>query len=80
MLSLGDKSLSLDQLLGGLRGEERQQHRSLRPASRELLAHHLPGLTLHFLGGDIGSSHLGDYAAGRRACQKSQCCRSQELR
>src|SRR5579863_1386865 len=70
VLSLRNQSLPLDQLLGSLRREEWQQHRGLRPTARKLLADHFPGLTLNFQACNIGSSHLGDHAAGWSAAAK----------
>src|SRR5277367_5569205 len=70
MLSLGDESLPLDQLLGRLGGEERQQHRGLSPAAGELLSHHISGLALNFLSRDVGSRHFGHYSASRRSAKE----------
>src|SRR2546427_11650046 len=69
-VSLCNEGLPLDQHLCRLRCEIRQQHGGLSPTTRELLSHHLPGLTLNFLAGDIGPGDLGQNAAARCATKE----------
>jgi hypothetical protein len=66
---LGNQRLLIDQLLGSLAGEIRQQHAGLRSAARKLLPDHGPGLTLH-----LGHGHLsGRQSWPERPPEARQC-------
>src|ERR1700691_2007783 len=62
---LGYQCLLVDQLLGSLGGEIRQQHARLRSALRKLLPDHSPGLTLN-LKRSHGLVANRSHSAGRR--------------
>ena len=64
---LGNQSLLIDELLGGLAGEIGQQHASLRSAARKLLPDHRPGFALHLGHGHLLVANRGQNARRRRA-------------